>query len=182
MSQPEEIVDPAVLKAMSHPLRRRIMAELRRGPASSTTLAAALDENTGSTSYHLRELARHGFVEDEPALGKGKERWWRAVKRDLRYPRRGARTPEMAAALDELNNAQLAEDLLAWSKFQARSGEMGSWGDAVPYSRGSIVVTQDELREFFEDYLALMKRYWREDVPADAREVLLRFIAFPSPE
>ena len=179
MPPPEEITDPALLKAMAHPLRRRIMAELRRAPASATTLAAALNENTGSTSYHLRELAKHGFVEDEPSLGKGKERWWRRVHRDLRYPRRGEQTPEMAAALDELNSVQLAEDLRAWTAFQARSGEMGSWGDAVPYSRGSIVVTQDELREFFEDYLALMKRYWREDVPADAREVLLRFIAFP---
>ncbi|WNV90426.1 helix-turn-helix domain-containing protein [Umezawaea sp. Da 62-37] len=182
MAQPEEIVDPAVLKAMAHPLRRRIMAELRKAPASSTTLAAALNENTGSTSYHLRELAKHGFVEDEPALGKGKERWWRLVKRDLRYPRRGERSPEMAAALEELTNAQLAEDFRTWSRFQAGSGDMGSWGDAVPYSRGSIVVTQDELREFFEAYLALMKRYWRDDVPADAREVLVRFIAFPKPE
>jgi DNA-binding transcriptional ArsR family regulator len=182
MPQPEEITDPAVLKAMAHPLRRRIMAELRGGPASATTLAVALNENTGATSYHLRELARHGFVEDEPSLGKGKERWWRVVKRDLRYPRRGERSPELAAALDEVNGVQLAEDLQHWARFQARSGEMGSWGDAVPYSRGSIVVTQDELAEFFEDYLALMKRYWREDVPADAREVLLRFIAFPKPD
>ena len=182
MSQPEEITDPAVLKAMAHPLRRRIMGELRRGPASSTTLATALGENTGATSYHLRELARHGFVEDEPSLGKGKERWWRAVKRDLRYPRRGERSPELAAALDELNDVQFAEDVEAWTRFQAQSGDMGSWGDAVPYSRGSIVVTQDELGEFFEDYLTLIKKYWREDVPADAREVLLRFIAFPKPE
>jgi DNA-binding transcriptional ArsR family regulator len=180
--QPEEIADPATLKAMAHPLRRRIMAELRRAPASATTLAAALNENTGSTSYHLRELAKHGFVEDEPSLGRGKERWWRLVHRDLRYPRRSERTPELAAALDELNTAQLAEDLQAWTKFQAQSGDMGSWGDAVPYSRGSIVVTQDELRQFFEDYLALIKRYRREDVPADAREVLLRFIAFPKAE
>ncbi|MET1072730.1 MAG: metalloregulator ArsR/SmtB family transcription factor [Umezawaea sp.] len=182
MPQPEEIADAATLKALAHPLRRRILAELRRGPASSTTLAAALGQNTGSTSYHLRELARHGFVEDDPALGKGKERWWRAIKRDLRYPRRSERSPELAAALDELTNTQLAEDFQAWSKFQAGSRDMGSWGDAVPYSRGSIVVTQDELREFFEDYLALMKRYWRDDVPADAREVLVRFIAFPKPE
>ena len=182
MAQPEEIVDAAVLKAMAHPLRRRIMAELRKAPASSTTLAAALGENTGSTSYHLRELAKHGFIEDEPSLGKGKERWWRAIKRDLRYPRRSEQSPELAAALDELNNAQLAEDFQTWSRFHAASHTMGTWGDAVPYSRGSMVVTQDELREFFEDYLALIKRYWRDDAPADAREVLLRFIAFPKPE
>ncbi|MEO6085895.1 MAG: metalloregulator ArsR/SmtB family transcription factor [Umezawaea sp.] len=184
MPQPEEIADAATLKALAHPLRRRIIAQLRRGPASSTTLAASLGENTGSTSYHLRELAKHGFIEDEPSLGKGKERWWRVVNRDLRYPLRSEQSPELRAALDKLRDTQFTEDLAVWAKFQERSSEMGDWADAVPFSRGSIVVTQEELRSFFEDYMALLKRHWREpeDIPPDARHVLVRFIAFPNPE
>ena len=51
-------------KALAHPLRRRILAELRREPASATTLAQALGESTGATSYHLRELAKYGFIEE----------------------------------------------------------------------------------------------------------------------
>ena len=86
---PEEITDPAVLKALAHPLRQRILGILRQGPASATTLAKELGENTGATSYHLRELAKHGFIEEEPGLGRGKERWWRTRPRDLRFPRRG---------------------------------------------------------------------------------------------
>src|SRR5690349_5294051 len=53
-----ELSDPAALKALGHPLRQQILRHLHRdGPATATTLAAALGENTGATSYHLRQLA-----------------------------------------------------------------------------------------------------------------------------
>ena len=142
-------------------MRRRVIAELRRGPASATTVAAALGENTGATSCHLRELAKHGFIEDDPELGRGKERWWRLVQRDLRFPRRSEQSPELAAVPDRLRDAQFTEDLATWARFQERQEELGDWADAVPFSRGSLVVTQDELKTFFEDYLALLKRHWR---------------------
>ena len=58
------VSDPAALKALAHPLRLRILRHLGiSGPATSTTLATALGENTGTLSYHLRRLERGGFVE-----------------------------------------------------------------------------------------------------------------------
>ena len=71
---------PAALRALSHPLRLRMLALLRaEGPATATTLAVRLGQSSGATSYHLRQLAAHGFVEDEPGRGNGRERWWRAA-------------------------------------------------------------------------------------------------------
>lgn len=68
------------LKAFTHPLRRAIVDHLQaHGPATATHLARALGESTGQTSYHLRQLERHGFVEDDPDHPAGRERWWRAV-------------------------------------------------------------------------------------------------------
>lgn len=79
-------IDAAALKAMAHPLRVQILRilELRRR-ASVTSLADELGETTGAISYHLRQLARHGFVEDfvpddlsDETPGRGrKQRWWR---------------------------------------------------------------------------------------------------------
>ncbi|MFJ6011862.1 helix-turn-helix domain-containing protein [Streptomyces sp. NPDC092952] len=75
-------VDARSLRALAHPLRLRLLAALREyGPATASALAARLGESSGSTSYHLRQLAAYGFVEDDPELGKGRERWWRAVHR-----------------------------------------------------------------------------------------------------
>ncbi len=71
--------DVAGLRALSHPVRLRMLGLLRtEGPATATTLARRLDLNTGATSYHLRQLAQHGFIEEDAERGNARDRWWRA--------------------------------------------------------------------------------------------------------
>ena len=71
---------PAALKAFAHPLRMAMYAELGRvGSATASQLARTLGESSGQTSYHLRQLERHGFIEDDPSHAGGRERWWRPV-------------------------------------------------------------------------------------------------------
>lgn len=68
--------DAAALKALTHPLRVQILSVLQdEARATATTLAARLSETSGATSYHLRQLARRGLIEEVPAAGR--ERWWR---------------------------------------------------------------------------------------------------------
>lgn len=72
-------LDPRSLRGIAHPLRMRLLQTLRQdGPATASQLAEKLGESSGATSYHLRQLAAHGFVEDDPERGKGRERWWKA--------------------------------------------------------------------------------------------------------
>jgi DNA-binding transcriptional ArsR family regulator len=67
------------VKVLAHPLRSRIVTQLRRsGPLTATALAGLLGTNSGATSYHLRRLETVGLVEDTDT-GKGKERIWRAA-------------------------------------------------------------------------------------------------------
>ena len=69
---PVELSDLAALKALAQPRRQRMLQHLTlHGPATSATLARALGLNTGSTSYHLRELARYGFVEEAETATAG---------------------------------------------------------------------------------------------------------------
>jgi DNA-binding transcriptional ArsR family regulator len=63
--------------AMAHPLRLEILGLLVEGPATASMLARRLGESSGSTSYHLRVLARAGAVVEDPQLGTRRERWWR---------------------------------------------------------------------------------------------------------
>ena len=85
---PRRVVgDASRWKAMSHPLRREMLRHLdEHGPATSTTLAGALGENTGTTSYHLRVLADAGVIEEVPERANGRERWWRTFPVDHREP------------------------------------------------------------------------------------------------
>jgi DNA-binding transcriptional ArsR family regulator len=63
--------------AMAHPLRLEILGVLVEGPATASMLARRLGDSSGSTSYHLRVLARAGAVVEDPELGTRRERWWR---------------------------------------------------------------------------------------------------------
>jgi len=77
--------DIAGLRALSHPVRLRMLGLLRtEGAATATTLAARLDLNTGATSYHLRQLAQHGFIEEDTERGNARDRWWRAAHTSTR--------------------------------------------------------------------------------------------------
>ncbi|MGW3308530.1 ArsR/SmtB family transcription factor [Streptomyces sp. NPDC001073] len=218
---PVELSDLAALKALAQPRRQRMLQHLTlHGPATSATLARALGLNTGSTSYHLRELARYGFVEEtdagagtaagagagagepgtgagvakaaesaaeerrtERAPGHGRERWWRAVPGDRRFPPRSRQSAEMRHVMDELNHHAYAADLELFEQLQRGSAESGPWADAFPYSRGTIRLTPAELGAFFEEYIALLNRYKRPEAetPTGARTVLTRFLAFPAP-
>jgi predicted ArsR family transcriptional regulator len=182
--QPLEITDLETLKALAHPRRQRILQHLGlHGPATSTGLARDLGLNTGATSYHLRELAKHGFVEDVPELAQGRERWWRAPVRDLRVPPRSRQSKEMQAAVDEMARLQITGDLEELGRFAEQRDGMGEWGDAFLDSHGSIRLTIAELREFFDDYISLLNRYKRPtgQTPEGARTVLARMFAFPAP-
>jgi DNA-binding transcriptional ArsR family regulator len=78
----EKSITPSAagLRALSHPTRLKILGRLRiEGPATATQLAQELKLNTGATSYHLRQLAEHGFIEDDHERGDARDRWWRAA-------------------------------------------------------------------------------------------------------
>lgn len=190
-----EITELAALKALAQPRRQQILQHLTlHGPATSAILARALGLNTGATSYHLRELARYGFVADTVprAQGGGRARWWRAVPGDRRFPPPSRRTPGMRLVMEELNRHAYAADLALFERLQRESGAAGAagdgaspdeWADAHAYSRGSLRLTLPELQQFFEEYIALMNRYKRPEAetPPGARTVHTRLLAFPGP-
>ncbi|MFE6962785.1 ArsR family transcriptional regulator [Streptomyces sp. NPDC057696] len=183
----QELSDLSALKALAQPRRQQILQHLTlHGPATSAMLARDLGLNTGATSYHLRALARYGFTEESSTKGRsvgGRERWWRAVPGDRRFPPRSRQNPETRLVMDELNHLSYAADLDLFERLQRQGQDLGEWADAFPYSRGAIRLTLPELRAFFEEFIALLNRYKRPDseTPDGARTVLTRLLAFPAP-
>ena len=176
--------DLKALKALANPLRQRILETLAAtGPATSTTLAERLGVTSGGTSYNLRVLAENGFVEEVPERAHGRERWWRAVPHDVRLPPPDSQDDPAKAAIGELHRLWLAGDTELYERFERARPQLGEWADAIPYSRGAITVTLEELADFFEAYLALLRRYQRPDdeTPPGARRVETRMLAFPAP-
>lgn len=76
---PTKISDPRAVLAVTHPLRMRLLGELsRRGTARVVDLATAVAAPANSVSFHLRQLAQYGLIENNPERAEdGRERWWR---------------------------------------------------------------------------------------------------------
>ena len=181
MEPEREILDLDALRLLAHPLRRRIEKELRRGPVTATSLARALGESTGLTSYHLRELARHGFVEEVPELRRGRERWWQFAPKDRRFPPLSEQSAEMRAMLVDLQRRQFLDDFGRFLQGVEESDGTGGWSDAYPFSTATIDVDVDQFREFFEKYIALLYEYKGQPQPG-ARTVQVRLFAYPDPD
>jgi DNA-binding transcriptional ArsR family regulator len=177
-----DLSDLDTIRALAHPRRQRMLQHLGlHGPMTSAGLARALGLNTGATSYHLRELAKIGFVEEVPNLAHGRERWWRAPRRDLRLPPRSTQNPALRSVLDEAVRQELADDFDEFLRYQL--GDDAGWVDAALSSRSAIALAADEVTEFFDAYVALLNRYrQRTEAPADARTVAIRLLVFPTSE
>ena len=176
-------LDTAALRALAHPVRQRILYHLAFvGPANSAAVARALGESTGSTSYHLRQLARAGMIEEDDERSGGRERWWRLVPLDLRVAEAGP-DDEAAALTAEMNRLRLDRDRELVAGYLRAREQFGDWQRAAMFSSSATRLTKEELVEFSERYVELLKSYWRppEECPADAAPVAVLFYAFPWP-
>jgi len=77
---PVRLTDPKMMRALAHRGRIAIWAHLGlHGPATATQCAEVAGLSPSACSYHLRTLARYGFVEeDRESAADGRERPWRA--------------------------------------------------------------------------------------------------------
>src|SRR5689334_18046289 len=81
MEQTTHVLDARSLKALAHPIRVQLLGLLRQdGPSTATALGARLGESSGTTSYHLRQLAAVDLVVEDETRGNARERWWRAAQ------------------------------------------------------------------------------------------------------
>ncbi|WP_315093738.1 helix-turn-helix domain-containing protein [uncultured Cellulomonas sp.] len=139
-------IGPEELKALAHPLRMAMYDYLsEHGPATASQLGRRLGESSGQTSYHLRQLEKHGFVEDDPAHERGRDRWWRAVgySVDGRDMLRDPRTAEAASALLQGVVAERAQVLSRWML----EGDTPEWETAAMNDRSTADLTLEEMRE-----------------------------------
>lgn len=81
MPRPKPLHDPQVLRAIAHPVRNRILAELdAHGSLRAADLARDLDIPANQASFHLRQLAKYGLIVEDPEAARDKrDRVWRVV-------------------------------------------------------------------------------------------------------
>ncbi|MFE4550968.1 ArsR/SmtB family transcription factor [Streptomyces sp. NPDC056785] len=167
-------LDARSLRGIAHPLRMQLLYALRRGgPATASQLAAKLGESSGATSYHLRQLAAHGFVEDAPGHGKGRERWWQAVDQALvldndRFEDSG---PEVRGALDLFLHELATSHNRELSTWISNRDDWGpAWSRASDMSDWTLRLTPRRAEELIGRMHELLDSYRAQASPEDDPE------------
>lgn len=168
MSDPSHVhLTAQSLKILAHPVRVRLIWLLRQqGPSTATRLAELIGQSSGVTSYHLRQLAQHGFVVEDPDLGTGRERWWRAV-----HHRSTLDAPTARTALDETETymraiaALYAERVDRW--LYELQGLPSEWDGTVDLSDYALRLTPEEGAALRTELHEVLGRY-RQDSPDTA--------------
>lgn len=183
-----DLSDPRAMRALAHPRRLELLELLHRsGALTATQCAEALGDSPAGCSYHLRQLARYGFVEEAPG-GVGRERPWRRVKAGLRF----------STGLDEMSPAQrAASDLLvgvvaarrdAWvAHWRAtRDRAPRRWREASAESDFGFWATPDEVEELnakiYELLAPFQQRTFDEERPHDAEAELVTYLLYAFPQ
>jgi len=180
--------DPRAMRALAHPLRLRLLGELRlRGPQTVGMLGAVVGEAPASVSYHLGTLASHGFVEQAPELARDRrERWYRAAHARTSWePIDALDDPEKRAASDVLRRAILRRYLESLEAYLESEPTLDrEWVKGTTSSDSHLHLTAAELRELRADLEQVAERWAQRSDPGrpGARAVSLIYHAFRRPE
>ena len=146
-------------------------------------LAARYGESSGATSYHLRMLARYGFVEDDPGHERGRERWWRAAHELTEWSPAAFLGAEPGAA--EAARQFMRRVLGDYARWQARwidelEDWSAEWQEACELSDLAMRLTPAQLEALKHELLDTILRY-RDAGPdgEDAQRVVVLLQAFP---
>ena len=171
--------DPQVLRALAHPLRGRLLGLLRiDGPSTASRLGERVGESSGVTSYHLRQLAQHGFVSEVAGRGTARERWWQAEHTSTSWePDELVDLPGGREANTEMLRLQIASmgrELHSWMDAE----QPRDWAGVAGLSDYVLHLTPAQTRQVLQELYAVLDR-WAEQhrEPADGTSLVSLFTA-----
>jgi DNA-binding transcriptional ArsR family regulator len=172
------------LRTLGHPTRLRILARLQlEGASTATECAAEVGESASACSYHLRTLAKHGFVE-ETETSDGRERRWRPRVLSVDFAA-GADADEEFQAASALARAALLElsDGNVREYLEQERSFSSAWREAAAFLHTTIVATPSELTELTHAIQQLLADYApsARKPPRGARTVTVSVRGVPKP-
>lgn len=151
------VTDARTLRALTHPVRVALLEELAlHGAMTATEVGERIGETPTTCSFHLRQLAKYGFVE-EAGGGKGRARPWRLTAFGLSL---SGEDPQARVAGDAAVRVFRERSLTRYQAWkQARHAYPDEWRDAAMDSQYLSYLTFRELKELTEELDTLLMRF-----------------------
>ncbi len=153
-------LDARSLRGLAHPLRIRILSILRMdGPATATRLARQLGQDSGNISWHLRQLAEHGFIAEDTGRGTRRERWWYAVHRATELDRASFAGDADSSGLVEVYLRHVLDQYFERAAAFLAEDWSPEWLQASEFSGWQIEMTPAGLRALSGELRAVIERH-----------------------
>ncbi|WP_076481614.1 ArsR/SmtB family transcription factor [Williamsia sterculiae] len=166
----------AELKAVSHPTRLRLFYALKASgePMTATQLGEIVDESPASVSYHLRNLAANGFIE-ETSIDDGdrRQRWWQPSPVSFSWSQTDfGNSPGATAVTVAAKSAMRGHH---WSRLSEYDQTASSWGDEwvrAAFSTDTMMrLTPDQTAALHADLQLVIDRYRTGGPSAESDDV-----------
>jgi predicted transcriptional regulator len=156
-----EVRDPKMMRALAHPLRVALIEAISQADTRTLTATEAselLGESPANCAFHLRTLAKYGFVE-EAGGGRGRERPWRLSYRRLELVPSGL-GPEARLAAHAAASIWIDRWLArARSRLMRSLGYPAHWQEATIGSQRGLYLTAQEAKDLGEAMHRLLEPY-----------------------
>jgi len=184
LEEPRLLTDARELRAVTHPVRLSLLEVLGlHGALTATEAGELIGESPTTCSFHLRQLAKYGFVE-EAGGGAGRRRPWQVAARGMRFSPK-AEDPEMAIAASALESLLLKRWMDRFSDWErTRHLYPIEWQEASDVSETVAYLTPDELKGLTTEIQAIFRRYESRITdaatrPEGSRPIEMVTFAFP---
>ncbi len=156
-----QITDARTMRALAHPVRIALIEALSiAGAMTATEVAEMIGESPTTCSFHLRQLAKYGLVEDAEETRAGRSRPWRmtSIGREFRLT---GDDPEAEIALFALLRLARERQFARYRTWlDTRASYPKAWQDAVGDSEYTFFITAEELDQLnTELYKLLINRF-----------------------
>jgi predicted ArsR family transcriptional regulator len=157
------------IRALAHPIRLDLLELLAlQGPSTAAQCGRSLGVSQATCSFHLRQLAKFGFVEEAEPGPDRRERLWQVVPQQVTMD--AATDPVVARELSLAVVDREAERIRTY--LRRLSGEPADWREAAGGHACTVQVTVEEAAE--------IRRRWEEIIaPFEARTMTAGFQAGP---
>jgi DNA-binding transcriptional ArsR family regulator len=166
-----EVNDARTLRALAHPVRIALIEALGLGGAmTATQVGEQIGESPTTCSFHLRQLAKYGFVE-EAGGGKGRSRPWRMTQIGMRFASTNENDPEYEIAARALVRIVRERQLgRYWNWVETSASYPREWREAADSSEYVIYLRAEELEQVNAELTrVLMNRFSERLVDPSAR-------------
>lgn len=175
------------MRALTHPVRLELLRMLEHeGQLTATQAGELIGEPPNTCSFHFRQLAKYGFVE-EAGPAPGRSRPWRLVTTGLHFTDLHE-DPDTALAARELGSLLFDQYLARLARFHAaRSALPQRWQAVTGASQATLYLTPSELQQADQEIMSILDRYRSRladpaQRPADSQPVeVLLFAYLPRP-